>query len=92
MTSGTLWRTRVQKRIRQQELYLALRLLVLAGAVAEAGKDGGDGLGVVEAARKDDLVAVVLLARSLPSETDSALVHGDPTERKRQPSSRTNQG
>lgn len=47
-------------------VYLALRLLVLAGAMAEAGKDGGDGLGVVKTTRKDNLVAVLLLAPSLP--------------------------
>lgn len=57
--------------------YLALSLLVLAGAVAEAGKDGGDGLGVVETARKYDLIAVVLLTSPL---FPPFFMHGTPSK------------
>lgn len=55
---------RKKKRKKYQQTtaaYLALGLLVLAGPVAEAGQYGGDGLGVVEAARKYDLIAIVFL-------------------------------
>lgn len=40
--------------------YLALGVLVLPRSVAKAGQYGGDGFGVVQAAREDHLIVVVL--------------------------------
>lgn len=48
--------------------YLALGVLVLPRSVAKAGQYGGDGFGVVQAARENHLIVVVLslLLRNSP--------------------------
>lgn len=44
-------------------LHLALRVLVLSGSMTKAGKDGGDGLCVVQAARKHHLILFLCFPR-----------------------------
>ena len=78
---GTLSRTRYHPRepypyAAFARAYLALSVLVLARSVAKAGQDGRDGLGVVQTARENNFIVVIVLSPLLSKHIRRHTNHG----------------
>lgn len=81
---GSLTRTRHHPReplpsVALARAYLALSVLVLARSVAKAGQDGGDGLGVVQTARENNFIVVIVLSPLLGKYVRRHVNHGKKT-------------